>query len=114
MYTRNVSSLAGSPSVAFRLRFKTDTNTTAAGIAVDDFEVTGPANFWNGRVSNVWSNAANWDSNLVPGINSSVIIPSVAPNFPVVFSTTEIKSIVLKPGSYLTLNNGQVLKINGQ
>jgi len=40
----DVSSLAGNPNVAFRLRFKSDVTVTAAGVAVDDFEIIGPAN----------------------------------------------------------------------
>ena len=40
----DVSFLAGNPSVGFRLRFKSDVYVTAAGMAVDDFEITGPSN----------------------------------------------------------------------
>ncbi|MBL0334913.1 MAG: T9SS type A sorting domain-containing protein [Chitinophagaceae bacterium] len=43
-YTRDVSFLAGQSNVSFRLRFKSDVNTNAAGVAVDDFEILGPAN----------------------------------------------------------------------
>lgn len=40
----NVSSLAGNANVAFRLRFKSDPNATAAGVAIDNFELLGPPN----------------------------------------------------------------------
>ncbi len=40
----NVSFLAGNANVAFRIRFKSDTNTAAAGVAIDDFEIIGPSN----------------------------------------------------------------------
>jgi PKD repeat protein len=40
----NISSLAGNDNVAFRLRFKSDGNTTAAGVAIDNFELLGPPN----------------------------------------------------------------------
>ncbi len=40
----NVSSLAGNPNVAFRMRFKSDVTVTAAGMAIDEFEITGPFN----------------------------------------------------------------------
>jgi hypothetical protein len=43
-YTRDVSFLAGNTNVAFRLRFRTDVNTNAAGVAVDDLEIAGPLN----------------------------------------------------------------------
>lgn len=40
----DVSFLAGSPSVSFRLVFKSDVSVTAPGIAVDDFEIIAPSN----------------------------------------------------------------------
>src|SRR6185436_10930876 len=40
----NVSAFAGNANVAFRMRFKSDVNTTAAGLAIDDFEIVGPTN----------------------------------------------------------------------
>ena len=41
---KDVSFLAGNPSVAFRFRFKSDGSVNAAGVAFDDFEITGPVN----------------------------------------------------------------------
>lgn len=43
-YTRDVSALAGNNSVAFRFRFRSDQSVTAPGVAIDDFQITGPAN----------------------------------------------------------------------
>lgn len=40
----DVSFLAGNPRVAFRFAFKSDGSLNAAGVAVDDIEVTGPVN----------------------------------------------------------------------
>ncbi len=40
----DVSALAGNPNVAFRLRFKSDGSAVAPGVAIDDFEITGPNN----------------------------------------------------------------------
>lgn len=40
----DVSALAGYPNVAFRLHFKSDITATAAGLAIDDFEIIGPTN----------------------------------------------------------------------
>lgn len=40
----DVSALAGNLSVSFRMTFKSDVSATAPGIAIDDFEVTGPTN----------------------------------------------------------------------
>ncbi|MBL7749252.1 MAG: T9SS type A sorting domain-containing protein, partial [Chitinophagaceae bacterium] len=42
--TRDVSFLATNPNVAFRIVFGSDVSATAAGAAVDDFEIAGPPN----------------------------------------------------------------------
>jgi len=44
LYFFDPSFLAGNNSVAFRIRFKSDAGVTAAGVAIDDFEVMGPFN----------------------------------------------------------------------
>ncbi len=41
---KDISFLSGNASVAFRLRFKSDGSVNAAGVAFDDFEITGPVN----------------------------------------------------------------------
>ena len=40
----NVSSFAGNNMVCFRFVFRSDQGVTAAGLAIDDFELTGPTN----------------------------------------------------------------------
>jgi PKD repeat protein len=40
----DVSTLAGNPSVGFRLRFRSDVSAVAAGLAIDNFEIIGPVN----------------------------------------------------------------------
>ncbi len=40
----DVSSLAGNANVAFRVQFKADDFSTAAGVAIDNFEILGPLN----------------------------------------------------------------------
>ena len=42
--TRDISFLSGNSSVAFRIQFKSDNSVTAAGVAIDDFEILGPVN----------------------------------------------------------------------
>lgn len=41
--SKDVSSLAGNSLVGFRINFGTDANTTDVGMALDDFEVSGPS-----------------------------------------------------------------------
>jgi hypothetical protein len=114
LYGRDISFLAGNANVAFRFMFKSDGNAEAAGIAIDDIEVTGPGNTWNGNVSDVWTNPLNWDGFIVPGISSNVIIPTTATNMPKLYASTEIKKLTLKTGASLNVNTGFVLKLNGQ
>ena len=40
----DVSFLAGNPNVAFRFVFKSDGSVNSAGVAIDDFQITGPGN----------------------------------------------------------------------
>jgi PKD repeat protein len=40
----DVSPFAGNSNVAFRFHFKSDVNTTAPGVAIDDFEIIAPVN----------------------------------------------------------------------
>lgn len=40
----DVSALAGNPDVAFKIVFKSDNGVTAAGVAIDDFEIIAPVN----------------------------------------------------------------------
>lgn len=44
LYARDISFLAGNPNVAFRFNFGSDVTVNAAGVAIDDFEILGPAN----------------------------------------------------------------------
>lgn len=41
-YSLDISFLSGNANVAFRFVFKSDSNTNAAGLALDNFEITGP------------------------------------------------------------------------
>lgn len=43
-YQYDISALAGNPEVAFRFSFRTDAYNPEAGVAIDNFELQGPAN----------------------------------------------------------------------
>jgi hypothetical protein len=68
---------------------------------------------WLGGVSTAWENPANWDCGLMPSTSSTVIIPSIAPNFPKVNFSYEIKKLILNPNSSITIQPGVLLKLNG-
>jgi hypothetical protein len=68
---------------------------------------------WKGSVSNSWSVAGNWDKNVIPDINSNVVIPSGILIYPIVDTTTEIKSLFLQNVASLKVESNVKLKIDG-
>jgi hypothetical protein len=68
---------------------------------------------WNGNTNSVWSNPGNWDCG-VPGINTTVFIPGGLTRYPVIFSSQEIKKLIIQPGASCIVQSGTVLKLNGQ
>ena len=70
--------------------------------------------YWNGSVSNSWENPANWNCNVLPGINSNVVISSGLLHYPIINISTEIKRLECKPGTSVIINPGVLLKVNGQ
>jgi hypothetical protein len=79
-----------------------------------NLSICGAVMKWNGNSNNAWGNAANWDCGVVPGINSIVIIPGGLLRYPIIFISTEIKSIELQSGSSITVVPGVLFKLNGQ
>jgi hypothetical protein len=70
--------------------------------------------FWNGNVSDAWENPSNWNCNVLPGINSNVVISSGLLHYPVIHNSTEIKRLEVKTGGSVTVQTGVLLKVNGQ
>jgi hypothetical protein len=82
---------------------------------VAEFTVSPPSAWvWNGSVSDVWSDPANWDNASVPGVTSNVIIPSGLSRYPVVYTNTEIRKLDLLNGSTVTVFANVTLIVNGQ
>ncbi|UEG50371.1 endonuclease/exonuclease/phosphatase family protein [Ferruginibacter lapsinanis] len=69
---------------------------------------------WNGSINTAWENPANWNCSMVPDQNSNVVIPSVAPNFPVINNSTEVRSIQSNSNSSISVQPGINVKLNGQ
>jgi hypothetical protein len=88
-------------------------NLTSAGLS-DIFVSKLNQSVWNGSASNTWSDPANWNSGKVPGITSDVIIQSGLARYPTILSSTEINSLILRPGSTLTTATGIQLTIISQ
>jgi large repetitive protein len=69
---------------------------------------------WTGNVSTSWHDAANWNCSGLPWKFSRVFIPAGMPRYPTLNANTEIKSLDIKPGAFVTVDTGVALKINGQ
>ncbi|MEO7482496.1 MAG: hypothetical protein ABIT81_01965 [Ferruginibacter sp.] len=87
--------------------------------ALDNVKITGSgtgtcsSNNWEGIVSNVWENPANWSCGTVPDVNTVVYINSGKPNYPVVNSMASCKTLYSYSGSAVTINTGFTLIITG-
>ncbi|MES2772884.1 MAG: hypothetical protein V4722_01780 [Bacteroidota bacterium] len=68
---------------------------------------------WNGSLSNVWAEPANWDCGVVPVATSNVFIPSGKPWYPSIFTSTEIRSLSVQNGASVTVKTTVNFKING-
>ena len=87
-----------------------------------ELQTTGLANLgscsdiliWTGNTSVNWDNAGNWDCGTIPGVNSTVIIPSGKVRYPVIFFNTVIRKLELKDGAVIILFTGKNLILNGQ
>ncbi len=79
-------------------------------------KVGGPAvpSVWTGVVSVAWENPANWNTNKVPDINSAVIIPAAAPNYPEINSNANCYSIKVDPAATVLIKTGFKLNVNGK
>ncbi len=66
---------------------------------------------WTGNISTAWENAGNWSDNAVPNSTSVVSIPSGRPRYPLVNSSTSVKSITCSTGATLTIAPAVVLTI---
>lgn len=69
---------------------------------------------WNGMQSTDWLNPANWNCAALPSINSNVIIPFDVPNYPIVSTNVEIRSLQVSTNATVTVNTGVHIILNGQ
>ena len=71
-------------------------------------------NLWTGASTTDWFTAANWSCGTVPDQYTDVIIPASQPRYPVINSSTSIRSIKLLNSATITLPAGIVLDIKGK
>ncbi|CAM1372260.1 T9SS type A sorting domain-containing protein [Tenacibaculum xiamenense] len=54
---------------------------------------------WTGSAGNSWSNASNWNNNVVPHTGGNVVIPNGLTNYPTATSGVTVNSITLNNGA---------------
>ena len=83
-------------------------------IAADiNLTICGDTLVWNGNANINWDNPDNWDCGIVPGVSSTVIIPTGKARYPTIFFNAEIKKLEIRIGGVLTVFTGKILLLNG-
>ncbi len=82
-------------------------------MTVVGIEETGSsANYWTGGADIWWNNPLKWSENVVPDINTDVVIPDVT-NDPVIGAGAFCRNITIKAGATLTLPGLITLTVSG-
>ena len=66
---------------------------------------------WQGTVSNVWENAANWSCGQLPDANSDVIIDAGKLNYPQVNVNTSVRTLTVNTGATIMVNPGITITV---
>lgn len=69
--------------------------------------------YWNGSSGTAWEDPANWNCGSVPDANTDVVINGSSPNFPLISTNNDCRSLVIRPGSKVILKAGKQLNITG-
>jgi hypothetical protein len=68
---------------------------------------------WNGSVSTVYTDPANWANNTLPTASTDVTIPASAVRMPVLSSAASANSFTIASGASLIVASGGILTLNG-
>ncbi|NVN94128.1 MAG: T9SS type A sorting domain-containing protein [Bacteroidetes bacterium] len=109
-YTVNYTSVIGTHAITAKA---TDNDGYVTTSTIVTLNVVPQNSTWTGAVSNVWTNAANWD--YLPASISNVIIPVVTTNYPTVNTATTINNLTLESNATGTasLLDNSLLTVNG-
>lgn len=71
--------------------------------------------YWQGNTNTAWATVTNWAvCSILPDNNTDVVIPSGRTNYPVLGSSTTIRSLRNESGSSLNVQPGVILLLTGQ
>ena len=70
-------------------------------------------NVWTGFTNTDWALTSNWECGYVPDQYTEVIIPGGLVNYPVIGTSTAVKSLRLFPGASGRLATGAQLDVRG-
>ena len=66
---------------------------------------------WEGNVSNVWENTANWSCGQLPDAATDVLINAGKLNYPQVNVNTSVRTVTVNSGATITVNAGATLTV---
>ncbi len=66
---------------------------------------------WEGNVSNVWENVANWSCGVLPDAGSDVVIDAGKANYPQVNVSTSVRTITVNTGGTMTVKTGATITV---
>ncbi len=77
-------------------------------LCVDDDRVK-----WVGNISNDWGNAGNWSGGVIPSVNDDIVLSEGKTYYPETNTgaNANVRSLVLKPNTYLTVPAGKSLVV---
>ncbi|GAA4388202.1 hypothetical protein GCM10023186_34600 [Hymenobacter koreensis] len=93
------------------------TTNTASAVALSGHAYRGEYilvnNVWTGAVSSVYTDAANWSANVVPGATDDVSIPANAIRMPVLSSAASAAGFTVAAGASMTVAPSGTLSVAG-
>jgi hypothetical protein len=66
---------------------------------------------WEGNVSNVWENAANWSCGQLPDVGTDVVISAGKLNYPQVNASTSVRTITVNTSANVIVKTGATLTV---
>jgi hypothetical protein len=66
---------------------------------------------WEGNVSNVWENTANWSCGQLPDVGTDVVISAGKLNYPQVNASTSVRTISVNTGANVIVKTGATLTV---